>query len=200
MFDREFHIRFTLAQVGKALLLSPLVLLPAWGLMSLPWSSEHAPSWVQAVGSVAAIGVAILVASFQDRRRRHEAAHSEAELMKKVVALATHAGNVLGAAYEAVRDDANTFELQELKVGLEDNLALMSEITYGSIPGSEAAIGWIELRRSVKRTLASLREFVSDPAFGDQERRLMEQVVGIGLRAIARIRSSAEVQLPELHL
>ncbi|WNF45848.1 hypothetical protein RHP75_15895 [Pseudomonas sp. SG20056] len=65
MFDREFHIRFTLAQVAQVLLLSPLVLLPAWGLISLPWGGESAPAWVQAIGSVGAIAAALVIANHQ---------------------------------------------------------------------------------------------------------------------------------------
>ncbi len=67
MFNREFHFSFTLAQVGKLVFLSPLVILPSLVLISLPWSSASAPPWVQAVGSVVAIFVAILIARHQHK-------------------------------------------------------------------------------------------------------------------------------------
>lgn len=69
MFDREFHIRFNLADLLKGLCASPVVVVAAYGLICLPWDSNNAPLWVQAIGSVGAILVAVWVT---DRGHRHQ--------------------------------------------------------------------------------------------------------------------------------
>lgn len=58
MFSKEFVIRFTLADIVKLLLLSPIAVLLFYGVISLPWGSANAPAWVQALGSIGAILVA----------------------------------------------------------------------------------------------------------------------------------------------
>ena len=75
MLDKEIHIRFTLASVRR-FFLSPLFWVPFVVLvLVVPWGNEHAPAWVQAVGSVLAIVVAVAVAFHsheQDLQRRQE--------------------------------------------------------------------------------------------------------------------------------
>ncbi|WP_395503074.1 hypothetical protein [Ectopseudomonas mendocina] len=77
MLDKEFHIRFTLADVGKALCFSPILVVLVYVLICLPWESSNAAAWVQAIGSVLAIVVAVVVALYSHekelQRRREDA-------------------------------------------------------------------------------------------------------------------------------
>ncbi|MHB0842923.1 hypothetical protein ACYCGP_08785 [Stutzerimonas nitrititolerans] len=50
------------------LFLSPLMVLLIYSILLLPWSSPNAPAWVQAIGSISAILVAIAVPAFQRRQ------------------------------------------------------------------------------------------------------------------------------------
>lgn len=65
--DREFNIRFKLSDVLKLLVMSPVVVVLVLWALSWPWSDNNAPAWVQAIGSIGAIGVAIWVGSAQAR-------------------------------------------------------------------------------------------------------------------------------------
>lgn len=84
MLDKEFHIRFTLSDVGKAICFSPVIVVLVYVLICLPWDSENAAGWVQAVGSIVAILAAIYIASHQHRldqaRRELEDAQREVGL------------------------------------------------------------------------------------------------------------------------
>jgi len=55
MLKKEFHLRFTLADVGKLLAFSPVIVVIVYAIICLPWASEDAPGWVQAIGSIVAI-------------------------------------------------------------------------------------------------------------------------------------------------
>lgn len=59
MTDREFNIRFKLSDIGKFLCFSPVIVVLMYALICLPWGSEFAAGWVQAVGSVLALMGAI---------------------------------------------------------------------------------------------------------------------------------------------
>lgn len=74
--DREFHIRFTLSDVLKLVMASPVVVVLVYCLLALPWESNNAPAWVQAFGSIAAIIAAGLFPIWhfevQERKRQQD--------------------------------------------------------------------------------------------------------------------------------
>lgn len=61
MLKREIVISFKWLSIVKVLFFSPVVVISAWLIFFLPWSSPNAPAWVQAIGSVAAIIAAWLI-------------------------------------------------------------------------------------------------------------------------------------------
>lgn len=65
MFNRKFVIRFTLSDILKGIVCSPVLIIIVAGIICLPWESANAPAWVQAIGSVLAIVVAVWVAQHQ---------------------------------------------------------------------------------------------------------------------------------------
>ncbi|MFG5863666.1 hypothetical protein [Metapseudomonas sp. CR1201] len=55
MLHKEITWKFTLADVGKFLVVSPVAVIAVYCLLLLPWEAEGASGWVQAFGSVIAI-------------------------------------------------------------------------------------------------------------------------------------------------
>nr|WP_288467369.1 hypothetical protein [uncultured Pseudomonas sp.] len=73
----------------KLLMLTPMaivlgLLLLIW-MMGLDWGSQNAPAWVQAVGSIAAILAAILIANGQSRREQARIRSREEVWFKVIV-------------------------------------------------------------------------------------------------------------------
>lgn len=77
MLDKEICIRLKPGDWVKRTWFWPamaiILFALTWVLIYAPWSSDGAPAWVQAVGSVAAIFVAIAIASAQRRADRLKA-------------------------------------------------------------------------------------------------------------------------------
>lgn len=72
MHNKEFQVRFTLADVVR-IILSPYFIVPAVVLvLVVPWGGEHAPAWVQAIGSLVGIAVAVAVPASQWRLSARE--------------------------------------------------------------------------------------------------------------------------------
>lgn len=64
VLENERLIRYTYKQVLVALGLSPLVGFLGYGVWLLPWGSPAAPGWVQAVGALLSLAVAVAIPSF----------------------------------------------------------------------------------------------------------------------------------------
>jgi len=62
ILDRVVTVKFTWRTVVLVGLLSPATVFVLW---LLPWGSESAPAWVQAIGSIAAIAAAVMIANHQ---------------------------------------------------------------------------------------------------------------------------------------
>lgn len=139
MLDKEFHIRFTLADVGKLLCFSPVVVVLAYVVICLPWNSVNAPAWVQAIGSIAAIVVAVMIANHQQvvamrrskaEERQRAAGHAgrlaflvlEIERVMSDVVLSTHQPGV--AQVDARTADVLDVMLSRLNRNFDDDLDL----------------------------------------------------------------------------
>jgi hypothetical protein len=73
MLTREMIVKPVTMQFRPWVILLFVCCPPMWGLIFLlaygvPWDSPNTPAWVQAVGSVAAILVAVWIANAKDRR------------------------------------------------------------------------------------------------------------------------------------
>jgi hypothetical protein len=56
-----------------------------YALSNIPWSSSNTPSWVQAVGSIVAIGIAIWVPYWQKRQAQQQARIAESEQVRHLL-------------------------------------------------------------------------------------------------------------------
>jgi len=108
MLEREIVIRFTWASVVRVLCLSPAVVVPICLLLYLPWGSENAPAWVQAVGSIAAIIAAWLIPyqheQMRARKQKEDLLTSVAWLALRVKNSFDHMADVIGRSESDARD------------------------------------------------------------------------------------------------
>lgn len=108
MLEREIVIRFTWASVVKVLFFSPVVVAPICLLLYLPWGSEKAPAWVQAVGSIAAIIAAWLIPykheQMRARKQKEDLRTSVAWLALRVKNSFDHMAGVIRKSEPEERD------------------------------------------------------------------------------------------------
>lgn len=203
MLGREFHIRFTLSDLGKALCFSPVLIVLIYLLICLPWSSANAPAWVQALGSVGAILIAWFIGQqqlererqrTQDERRRIrlERRHAIAQARRAEAARVFYLANefdFLNMRIEAARKDGEDLNTERWLYALQD---LLSRLDYERSDGSKMTLVF-ELRQEllklidifmVKRKDSWLLEFCN--VFGN----VCDRVRGIEVQANIDLRSA----------
>jgi hypothetical protein len=117
-------------------------------------AKKDAAAWVQAVGSVLAIIVAIAVASSQNQRAYKSAKQAERELLDKLFGVANFVADVSGTASSYLSDNAGDRRMvSRFEISLRDCDYLMREVQFNEVPRAEAAIGWLELRVAVRDVL-----------------------------------------------
>lgn len=129
-------------------------------------AKKDAAAWVQAVGSVLAIIVAIAVANAQTQRAYSAAKQAEKELLDKLFVVAKFVADVSNNAYEYLRKNSGDGRMvSKFEVSLRDCDYLMREVQFNEVPRAEAAIGWLELRTAVRDVLHGIQLIQnSDPA------------------------------------
>ncbi|WP_330114893.1 hypothetical protein SA496_01095 [Pseudomonas sp. JS3066] len=184
------------------LFLSPLAGGIIWWVLSLPWNSANAPAWVQAVGSVGAVLVAMLVASRHSAQQIRLVREQEAEMLKKVVAIAKHTGNLTMASLDVLENKYGEFAgLDIVSKALDNSDYLLRQVSFDRIPQSEAALGWVELRHAANdvRRAVELAEHAPE-SFEEQDYHEAAEACQRAVDAVRRIESAATGHLPELVL
>lgn len=103
--DRQFNISFKMSDVVKTLAVSPIVVVIGYWVACLPWSSENAPAWVQAFGSIAAIIAAASLPVWHDVIRvRAEQQRLRQLLIMNAKFQVQYLGLLFRTLYEAVHD------------------------------------------------------------------------------------------------
>ena len=121
-------------------------------------AKKDAAAWVQAVGSVLAIIVAIAVASSQNQRAYQAAKQVERELLDKLFVVANFVADVSGNASSYLSDNASDRRMvSRFEISLRDCDYLMREVQFNEVPRAEAAIGWLELRAAVRDVLHAVQ-------------------------------------------
>lgn len=117
-------------------------------------AKKDAAAWVQAVGSVLAIIVAIAVASSQNQRAYQAAKQAERELLDKLLVVANFVADVSVNASSYLSDNTGDIRMvSRFEVSLRDCDCLMREVQFNEVPRAQAAIGWLELRAAVRDVL-----------------------------------------------
>ncbi len=162
----EVTIRFRAGAILMWLLLSPAVVLPLLWLWTLPWDSPNAPSWVQAVGSVVAIAIAVWL-PWHERNRRH------AEEFKREIGLWRR---LYYAAFEISGHVDSLFnEFGVLRYRLDESIAIFTglyeRLSYSFDDDLEPARVKLahELRQNLPPLIANLRVFANKQQEGSGE-------------------------------
>jgi len=178
------------------LLVSPTVVLPLMWLFTrqgVDW-----PAWVQAVGSVAAILVAVGVANHQGKAQAKLRLEDQTERLKKIVAVANHSAKVARHAHDYLSlGDPEALDVRRFVVSLEDCIFLLKSVGYIDVPFSEVALGWIEVRHGLTDVLNVLSSRPCEELDG-RDMLSMELSCNRIHRACQRIRGAASVVIPEL--
>ena len=136
--------------------------LLGWALYALLESfgaTKDAAAWVQAVGSVLAIIVAIFVANMQYEIASRAAKANQLELLEKIRAVADHvAVTSLNAGRELRNGSRDSSIVNRFELSLRDCEYLIREVSFDKVPGVETAMGWLELRAAVVDVLHAVRE------------------------------------------
>ncbi|QEY64961.1 hypothetical protein FXN65_23940 [Metapseudomonas lalkuanensis] len=162
----EVTIRFRAGAILMWLLLSPAVVLPLLWLWTLPWDSPNAPSWVQAVGSVSAIAVAVWL-PWHERNRR------QAEEFKREIGLGRR---LYYAAFEISGHVDSLFnEFGALRYRPDESVTIFTGLYERFIHSFDDDLDPArvklthELRQNLPLLIANLRVFASKQQEGSSE-------------------------------
>lgn len=173
-----------------------------WGLHVILASVgrlDDMAAWVQAVGSIGAIIVAIWVASNQGRQQIALIKNQEAESLKKVIAVAKYVGKVNQEAHRLLSNRPDSgLSLEMILEGQERSRALLVEVPYHMVPGSEASIGWIELRFATAGLQRLVKNYLDTWQLTGLEWAELETMLQFSDDAVIRIVSGSKGHLPEL--
>lgn len=174
MLDKEFHIRFTLSDVGKALCFSPVVVVLLYLLICLPWGSNNAAAWVQAVGSVLAILVAIYI-SHQERlrlekerkleteRRSDERLYEAFHYLDTAWRVAAYASEVVkGAAKDISKGDITPRLLEFHRSMLIMSASDLEGIDFTRIQNPVAEDAFLGVKRVVTLSLSTIQMKIAE--------------------------------------
>jgi hypothetical protein len=164
MLDKEFHIRITVAGLLR-FLLSPYFIVPAVVLvLVVPWSSESAPAWVQAIGSVAAVGVAIRIAGLQERRLAEASRQKERVVITAVGEIARRGSMWIDEIHKLA--SAGEAGIQRVRfIGAIDNVERewqrAQAIRMIDLPDESTLKSFIQLDHNLRSCVDSARSYLA---------------------------------------
>lgn len=200
MFDREYNIRFTLADIGKFLCFSPILVALVYILICLPWSSADAPAWVQAVGSVLAIAAAVLISQREAVSRRDERVDGEFLYLNKAHAIAVYGVNIVTLAAEYIEEGEPTVQMLNyhatlLSVALGD-LEAVDAMRLESEPAVHAYLsikrGVVLTRSTIQNAIADNGSFNSDQV-ADWKKHMADQLAEMRAAILAFVQSDTRL-------
>ncbi|WP_162558092.1 cbb3-type cytochrome c oxidase subunit I [Pseudomonas aeruginosa] len=170
-----------------------------WGLhiaIASVGCSIDMPAWIQAIGSIAAILVAVGVGHYQAMSQRKLVQEEESDRLRKIVGMAKYAGKL--ALVANVRSLSNS-----QLIGLQENLKEVAEIgrsiQFVDVPLPEAAFGWVELRHAIRDILTWTDVGGDFPEeYDDDVRYQLQAAANRAVAAVGRIEVAAGGVLTEL--
>lgn len=189
--------------VLKGLVSAPgvMCLLVVVWLISLGWPyDEVAAAWVQAIGSIGAIFIAVWVFDRQSRLQISVTQAQELEQTKKIVAVARYTWLVSRNALAFVEFKSDRDDLNSFKVSLEECVFLLKQVEFIQIANTEIALAWLELRHAVSDVQRSVEQELSGQGFTGTDLIKMRLAVERADSALRRIQVAAPGICPELDL
>jgi len=149
----SFHIRLKPRKFFAAVFLSPLVVPVGMWVWSWPWGSVQAPAWVQAIGSIATLFIALWIVEIQNRQRRRAEIEGDNVQAKKLLAIADCIiPRVLNACGSRVAFD---YLYESTTARFADDLkecsSLISRVDISHVPSAEITVEWLALACVVGR-------------------------------------------------
>jgi uncharacterized membrane protein len=127
---------------------------------------EHHPglaSWVQAVGSIGAILVAVWIMSKQHSRQAkldHESTQADYD---KAAAVTEYISKYLIETAESLRIDRSFEAVDYAKVTVDSMIITLSEMPFHLFEDTESAMAWVETRASAMRFRRNLETLTINP-------------------------------------
>ncbi|WP_137822151.1 hypothetical protein [Pseudomonas sp. D(2018)] len=189
----SWMVKFVLSVPGVVSLLALGYLV----YLGAPYS-EVGAAWVQAVGSVLAIIVAVVVANHESKARAREARQQDRETLKKVIGVVrfvTEAqrgvGNILIEGFLRGADTSHAFEI------LDESASLLEQVEFKQISVAEVALAWLEFKRAAKDIIRVQRRLVSGTDLTHHDLQLVTKGMGVLLDVVGRlIRHYEEAHIP----
>lgn len=148
------------------LFVSPLAALAFAYLMS----TEAAPQWVQAIGSVFAILAAIWVSNRQHREQLRRARHNEQTVSKVLIVAALNSEVCIQLIFAAL---AKKTELNEMPVAdyvshLRDNLEVVSNADLNRLPHPNMVWAVFALRAAIRAAIGNTEKYTEGVTSAEQ--------------------------------
>lgn len=153
MLDRKTILRPITIKFRPWVILLFVLCPPMWVLVGLatwavPWDSPNAPAWVQAVGSIGAILIAVWVVQAQQRAHERERKRKELHYMVKAFLTADFIASALEiVVVEAKKVPVCTTTLTVYLERLEEAIAEARDFHFSNMADHNFAIAWITFRR-----------------------------------------------------
>lgn len=162
-------------------------------------AKRDAAAWVQAVGSVVAILIAVWVANKQSQERIETLRSQNNELLKKIYGVAKYAAQVSANTFFYLGQEQPEDEIVRKFLGaLRDCETLSREVSFVQVPLSEVALGWLELRHAISDIREHTERYLEDPAFDKRDRYYMELAKNRAVNALKRMAEGAGRDVPEI--
>lgn len=162
-------------------------------------AKKDAAAWVQAVGSVAAILIAIRVANKQSQERIETMRNQDNELLKKIYGVAKYAAEVsANTSIYIGQERPEDVIVRKFLGALRECEVLSREVSFTQVPLSEVALGWLELRHAVSDVREHTERYLEDPAFDNSDRHAMELAKNRAVNALKRMAAGAGTAVPEI--
>ncbi|MCO7626434.1 hypothetical protein NJC08_08415 [Pseudomonas fluorescens] len=162
-------------------------------------AKKDAAAWVQAVGSVAAILIAIWMANKQSQERIEIVRKQENELLKKIYGVAKYAAQVSVNTFVYINQEHPEAAIVRKFLGaLRECEILSREVSFTQVPLSEVALGWLELRHAISDVRDHTERYLEDPAFDNRDRYYMELAKNRAINALRRMAEGAGTDVPEI--
>lgn len=176
MLDRKTILRPITIKFRPWVILLFVLCPPMWVLVGLaiwavPWDSPNAPAWVQAIGSIGAILIAVWVVNSEQRARERERKRKEAHYMFKAYLTADYISKALEVVLDvAKKQPVDTVLLKAYMGRLKESVDEARDFDYASMADYNFGQAWITYIRLL-RLLTVLLEDACGGAnhFSDKE-------------------------------
>lgn len=133
----------------------------------IEWMESHpgTASWAQAIGTVVALAIAVVVPLHQNRTMRKQAAvhlHSQAiQLFDSLGAMANYAGQMLHLIHDEFDNDADVYDLV-LQTRIPDSLASMGieldRYPIHQLPDHDSVVTALDIKASFSNAAANVND------------------------------------------